>query len=213
MAFDEPAVRVMFPVPLVTVQLKDADVLNARLLEEVAARREAEPGIDRSNRYGWHSAPDLFTRTEPAHADLAEEIDALVGAATAKLIPELPPEWERRHEGWVNVSPTHAMNAPHDHAGVFWSGCYYVSVPLPPDDEDKLSGAIEFIDPRGSIGTSASFETPFTRPKFTARPASGTCLLWPAFVKHWVHPNRARDERVTVAFNSWFVRAKGSVGS
>jgi hypothetical protein len=25
-------------------------------------------------------------------------------------------------------------------------------------------------------------------------------------VKHWVHPNRAQEERVSAAFNSWFVR-------
>jgi uncharacterized protein (TIGR02466 family) len=206
--FEEPEVRVMFPVPLVTVQLKGADALNRRLLQEIAKRRKAEPGVERSNRYGWHSEPDLFQRTEPAHAELTRELDAMVAAATAKLIPDMPKDLATRHEGWVNVNPTHAMNAPHDHPGVFWSGTYYIKVPLPADPEDKLSGAIEFIDPRGSIGTNARFETPFTRGKFTARPAAGTLLLWPSFVKHWVHPNHAKEDRVSAAFNSWFVRAR-----
>lgn len=213
MVFDEPEVRVMFPVPLVTVRLKDSESLNRGLLQEIAARRKGEPGIDRSNRYGWHSALDLFERGEPAHAELAAELDSIVESATARLIPEFPADLARRHEGWVNVSPTHAMNAPHDHAGAFWSGCYYVHLPVPIDRGDKLSGAIEFIDPRGSIGSTAMVETPFTRPKFTARPASGTCLLWPAFVKHWVHPNRSNEERVTVAFNSWFARPPELTGS
>jgi uncharacterized protein (TIGR02466 family) len=206
MSFEEPEVRVMFPVPLVTIKLRNADKLNQRLLDEIAKRRKSEPGIERSNRYGWHSAPDLFQRVEPAHAELAREIDAMVAAASAKLMPELPTDLNARHEGWVNVSPTHAMNAPHDHPGVFWSGTYYIKVPLPANREDKLSGAIEFIDPRGSIGTNARMETPFTRSKFTVRPAAGTLLLWPSFVKHWVHPNQAKEERVSVAFNSWFSR-------
>jgi len=205
MAFDEPEIRVLFPVPLVTVRIQGADELNARLLDEIAQRQTKEPGIDRSNRYGWHSALDFFDRTEPAHAELAAEIEAIVEAATAKLAPEKPAELEIAHEGWINVSPTHAMNAPHDHPGAFWSGTYYARVPETEPD-DRLSGAIEFLDPRGSLGSSGRVETSFTRSKFTARPTAGTCFLWPGFLRHWVHPNRASEERVSIAFNSRFLR-------
>jgi len=207
MAFDEPAVRVLFPVPFVTIRLADSEELNRRLLREIGQRRKTERTIGRSNRYGWHSGLDFFDRPEPAHAQLARELEAMVAVSTTKLIPDLPAELHTVHEGWVNVSPTHAMNSPHDHPGAFWSGTYYVQVPVLDDDADKLSGAIEFIDPRGSIGSNARLETPFTRGKFTARPVSGTCLLWPSFVHHWVHPNRSSEDRVSVAFNSRFTRA------
>ena len=70
MSFQEPEVRVMFPTPFLTIQLDGAEKLNRRLLKEIGKRRSAEPGIDRSNRYGWHSGLDLFQRTEPAHARL-----------------------------------------------------------------------------------------------------------------------------------------------
>jgi uncharacterized protein (TIGR02466 family) len=209
MPFDDPDVRVLFPVPLLTIRLKGFERLNKRLVGEIAKRRRTEKGIGRSNRYGWHSATDLFDRTEPAHAELAKEIKAIVAACTAKLVPDLPRDLIPGFEGWVNVNPAHAMNAPHDHPGAFWSGVYYVNVPDSPDSEDKLSGAIEFIDPRGSIGTNARLDTPFTRGKFTVRPAPGTCLLWPSFLRHWVHPNQSRDDRVTIAFNSWFARLPG----
>ena len=206
MAFDEPEVRVLFPVPFATIRLNGFEELNSRLLAEIAERRESEPGIDRSNRYGWHSKLDFFDRAEPAHRELAGEIEAMVAAMTARLAPDLPAALEAVHEGWVNVSPTHAMNSPHDHPGSFWSGTYYVQVPQPDDAEDKQSGAIEFIDPRGSIGSNARVETPFTRGRFTARPAAGTCLIWPSFMRHWVHPNRSAEDRVSIAFNSRFTR-------
>jgi len=206
MAFDEPEVGVMFPVPFVTVRLKNAEALNHRLLDEIGQRRALEPGVDRSNRYGWHSALDFFDRAEAAHAELAGEIEAMVAAATARLAPDLPKRLRLAHEGWINVSPTHAMNTPHDHPGSFWSGTYYVQVP-DAGEADPRAGAIEFIDPRGSIGSNASFETPFTRGKFTVRPVAGTCLIWPSFMKHWVHPNRSAEERVSVAFNSRFARS------
>jgi uncharacterized protein (TIGR02466 family) len=206
MAFDEPEVRVLFPVPFVTIRLQGAETLNPRLLAEIAERRRAEPGVDRSNRYGWHSALDFFDRPEPAHSELAREIEAMVASVTAKLVPDAPAGLGTSHEGWVNVSPTNAMNSPHDHPGSFWSGTYYVHVPEA-DESDRLSGAIEFIDPRGSIGSNAGLETPFTRGKFTARPAAGSCFIWPGFVRHWVHPNRSGEDRVSIAFNSRFTRA------
>jgi uncharacterized protein (TIGR02466 family) len=205
MAFDEPEVRVLFPVPFVTIRLQGAETLNPRLLAEIEQRRKVEPGIDRSNRYGWHSALDLFDRREPAHAQLAREIDAMVSSVTAKLVPDAPAGIGTSHEGWVNVSPTNAMNSPHDHPGSFWSGTYYVHIPEA-DESDRQSGAIEFLDPRGSIGSNAGLETPFTRGKFTARPAAGTCFIWPSFVRHWVHPNRSAEDRVSIAFNSRYIR-------
>jgi len=206
MAFGEPEVRVLFPVPFVTVRLGNAAALNERLLREIDGRRSNEPGVDRSNRHGWHSALDFFDRPEPGHAELAREIETMVAATSLKLVPDLPADLRAVHEGWVNVSPTHAMNAPHDHPGSFWSGTYYVHVPEA-DEEDPRAGAIEFLDPRGSIGSNAHFETPFTRGKFTVRPVAGTCLMWPSFVKHWVHPNRSTEDRVSVAFNSRFTRS------
>ncbi len=114
MAFDEPEVRLLFPVPLLTVRLHE-DGLNARLIEEIMARRAIEAGIDRSNRHGWHSANDLFDRTEPAHRALAGELKAIATAANAKMIPDLPRDLAASQEGWVNINPPGAMNAPHDH--------------------------------------------------------------------------------------------------
>jgi uncharacterized protein (TIGR02466 family) len=207
MAFDEPEVRVLFPVPFATIRLKGFDELNPRLVAEIGERRKNEPGVERSNRYGWHSKLDFFERAEPAHAELAGEIQAMVAAVTAKLAPDLPAAMRTVHEGWINVSPTHAMNSPHDHPGSFWSGTYYVHVAEPEDETDRLSGAIEFIDPRGSIGSNARLETSFTRGRFTARPMAGTCFIWPSFVRHWVHPNRSAEDRVTIAFNSRFTQS------
>ena len=208
MAFSEPEVHVMFPVPLVTVRVEEHEALNERLLSEIAVRRKTEPGVDKSNRYGWHSELDLFRRTEPGHSELVREIDGIVAATSAKLLPDMPDDLVLRHEGWINASPRYAMNAPHDHPTVFWSGCYYIQVPGPEDSGDGLSGAIEFLDPRGSIGSNAAIETQFTRSKFAARPTAGTCFIWPSFMKHWVHPNRSSEDRVSIAFNSRFTRAK-----
>jgi uncharacterized protein (TIGR02466 family) len=213
MPFDTPDVHSLFAVPLLNFRLANADDLNRRLLTEIAGRRVSEPGVERSNRYGWHSDPDLFERKEPAHAELAREMRAMVEAATAKMLAETKAaQMGVKLEGWINVSPTHALNAPHEHPGSFWSGCYYVATPRSEDETDRFSGAIEFLDGRGSLGGAARIEASFTRGKFTVRPKAGTALLWPSFLRHWVHPNRAREDRVTAAFNAWFSRRPASAG-
>lgn len=200
-------VRTMFPIPIATAHVDDAEDLNKLLLVEIASRRSCEDNVLRSNRYGWQSERDLFNRKEPGHKRLASHIREMVESTSGRLMPDVMENADMRFDGWINLSPRHAVNAPHDHAGAFWSGTYYVSVPEPEDAQDPFSGAIEFIDPRGSIGTSSVIDTPFTRPKFTVRPKAGTMMLWPSFVKHWVHPNRADADRVTIAYNAWFTRA------
>lgn len=199
-------VHTMFPVPLLISRVEGCEELNDALKAELVKRRPKEPSLSASNRYGWHSERDFFERAEPAHAELAAILRAFTEQANAKMAPDLPPGFAMKMEGWVNINPTHAFNAPHDHAGAFWSGTYYADVPVPDDSEDKLSGAIEFIDPRGSLGTSVKIETPMTKPRFTVRPGAGMILLWPAYLKHWVHPNNAAGERVTVSFNAWFAK-------
>ena len=34
------------------------------------------------------------------------------------------------------------------------------------------------------------------------KPAPGTLVVFPSTLKHWVHPNTAEEERVTIAINA-----------
>ena len=45
MPFKDPQVRLLFPVPFITIQLDDSEALNTRLLKEIAKRRRSEPGM------------------------------------------------------------------------------------------------------------------------------------------------------------------------
>ena len=65
MPFKDPEVRLLFPVPFITIRLDDSETLNRRLLKEIGKRRRTEPGMVRSNRYGWHSAPTCSTGPSP----------------------------------------------------------------------------------------------------------------------------------------------------
>ena len=67
MAGDPEAIELinMFPVPLL-MQVDQCEDVNRRFVAEALARRSSEKGVDRSNRYGWHSNADFFQRKEPA---------------------------------------------------------------------------------------------------------------------------------------------------
>jgi uncharacterized protein (TIGR02466 family) len=198
-------IQTLFPTPLLTFIVEDADALNRELLKEIGQRRSQEQGTKRSNREGWHSAYDLFLRKEKAQVRLAGMIRAAVEEATRKLAPhaDLSP-LQMECEGWINVNPTGGYNTPHDHPGNLWSGTYYVRAPAD-RDENGSSGKIEFIDSRSGIADNF-VKAPFTASKCSVRPKPGMLLLFPANLLHWVHPNQAAEDRVTIAFNARFIR-------
>ena len=123
MAFRLISAEEIFPTPLFRFEVEAAADRNSDLLEEIAARRTTEEGISKSNRKGWHSRSDLFDRKEPAHAALARMLLVMLAGVTRQVAPDCDYDnIELVPDGWINVNPTGAYNAPHDHPGAFWSG-------------------------------------------------------------------------------------------
>ena len=204
MAYKLASVDEMFPTPLLRFEIADADKLNQALLKEIARRRAADGGLTKSNRKGWHSGNDLFERKEPAHTALAQMLLRMIAQSALRVAPDADfTNIELVAEGWINVNPTGGYNAPHDHVGAFWSGCYYVQVP---DDIEGQGGAIEFLSPHKPLPGSGLINAPITADKLCVRPKPGTVLIFPASMVHWVHPNGSDQDRVTIAFNGRFRR-------
>ena len=123
MAFALKSIDELFPTPLLRFDVADADRLNSTLLDEIAARRQSEPGVTRSNFGGWHSAGDFFARKEPAHAQLALDLLRMMAEATRHFDPKA--DYSKAKliaDGWVNINPPGAYNGPHDHKTAFWRG-------------------------------------------------------------------------------------------
>lgn len=201
MEFSLDTVDHLFPTPLFRFKVEEADRLNARLLAEIERRREQEGGTKRSNQGGWHSANDFFDRREPAHADLAKLVMRMMAQATRQVAPDADlAKAQLMFDGWINVNPRGAYNAPHNHTGAFWSGTYYVQVP---DGVDK-GGMIEFLSPSPALPGAGVIDGPLTANGMCVRPVPGMVLLFPARLSHWVHPNDSDELRVTIAFNGRF---------
>src|SRR4030095_14612707 len=180
------ATDILFPTPLLRFEIEDADKLNRALLKEITKRRAAHEGVVKSNRKGWHSDTDLFERKEPAQAQLAKMLMQMLAQATRQVAPDADlSSVEMVAEGWINVNPSGAYNAPHDHLGAFWSGSYYISVP---DSDERQAGGTEFLLPHTPLPALGAFKAPVTADKLHVRPKAGTVLIFPATLLHWVHP-------------------------
>ena len=194
----EPA----FATPMMMFQVQDCEVLNSQLVEEAQVMRRLLPGVTRSNREGWHSDDDFFGRTEPGCTALRRHILEAIQESTRLLSPDFDFAGNRALcQGWVNINPPGAFNAPHDHSGFALSGVYYASVP-----PEGRGGAIEFLDPRANanaytIEGAASFHR-----KFVINPKSGNLLVFPSYLIHWVQPNEESTDRITVAFNIRYLK-------
>lgn len=199
MGFKLESMDHVFPVPVLRFDIANAAALNRDLSREIAARRAAEPGISRSNVDGWHSERDFFMRHEPAHQALALDLLRIMAEATRTFDPDADySNVKLIPDGWVNVNPPGAMNAPHSHRGWFWSGSYYVDVPAG-------AGGIEFLNPGEALPGEAVIGGPLVADRARYEPKSGQVILFPATLDHWVYPNRAKQDRISIAFNGKFV--------
>ncbi len=206
MSFDDTSKETLFGTPLLRFQVTDHAALDAALLEEGARQREASEGVNKSNRGGWHSAGNIFDWDADCVRTLHAAAEASVYEATRRVSAKVDPATLRlKISGWMNMNPPGGFNAPHTHPGAHWSGVYYVSQPAV---EEGTSGMIEFLDPRSDLPNWRILRAKAFRPKRRIRPHVGEIVMFPSYLVHWVYPNQTDEERVSIAFNATFRKAK-----
>lgn len=198
----------LFYTPLLRFRLPDHEALDGALLAEGERLRAESEGVTKSNRGGWHSQGNLFEDPAEPIQTLRRAAVLSVMEATRSVTQKVDPErLEMKLFAWMNVNPTGGFNAPHTHPGAHWSGVYYVRQPKV---ESGNSGMIEFLDPRSDLPGWRLLQAKAFRSKRKIRPAAGEIVLFPSYLVHWVYPNEAGGERVTIAFNATLRKLAGS---
>jgi uncharacterized protein (TIGR02466 family) len=204
-------VDALFYSPLLMFQISDCEALNRQLLAETDAMRAGSPGVTKSNRKGWHSEVDFFLRTEPGCTALRNSIVEAVREATKRLSPNFDfKSNDLQMEGWINVNPLGAFNAPHTHPEFALSGTYYVSIPPDPIiiEPEARSGAFEFLDPRANAASLLIEGAACFNQGVIVKPKAGMLMIFPSYLRHWVYPNEEESERVSIAFNIRYIKHK-----
>jgi len=162
--------------------------------------RNEKPGVNISNRGGWHSG-ELIHPIPAELESLFQNMEAFVNDVCA------------RHTGtqelalgnfWININGHHDYNMPHDHQGSVLSGVYYVSVPE--------EGMGDLVLHRGDnaeffLTSKVKREMTMTNALSMNKPAKeSTFYIFPSWTVHHVERNDTHSERISIAFN--FVHKK-----
>lgn len=206
--------ELLFPTPIYHTELADADIINARLIEDIRAWQARDPhGIFRSNLPalgGWHSPTDMHLR--PSFTRITEEIFELFHGVF------LDQGYDDRFEPvcdsmWANINPPGAFNRHHSHPNALWSGVYYVHTP---DD----CGLLCLTDPRAQAHVLTGHFDPARRSSHGLedihyQPFAGKLIVFPGWLVHSTNPNLAKSkvapektpantlevQRISISFN------------
>lgn len=198
---DQTKYEKLFSTPLFSFEVKGHEAVNAELIKEGKLLRDKSEGTSKSNRGGWHSKGNLFNEKAQCFSFLSVMAETAVLEATRRISKVDPDTLDLKLFAWMNINPVGAYNAPHTHPGAHWSGVYYVSQP---DVEDENAGRIEFLDPRSDLPNWRILKAPAFNLKKSLKPQPGDMILFPSYLVHWVYPNVADDERISIAFNATF---------
>ena len=157
--------------------------------------KKQKPGVQISNRGGWHSGELLFpipTDLEALFNDLSVFVNDVCARYTGILDLELG-------NFWININGKNDYNLSHDHQKSILSGVYYVSVPDTNMGDLVLERGdnIEFF----MTGDVARETTMSNSPICIKPPQESTFYLFPSWVKHRVERNESDKDRISIAFN------------
>tara|TARA_Y100001968_G_scaffold4538_1_gene4032 strand:+ start:2159 stop:2773 length:615 start_codon:yes stop_codon:yes gene_type:complete len=195
----------LFPNPLFVVSDLLGDDQRFQLQKDCYRWRDSSPGQVITNSGGWHSENTLFTRDEDSFKTLSRAViqKVIIIAKSIDKSIEGTKGLKIKTEGWVNINKGNDFNAPHDHSGYTFSGCYYVKVPEKILSDVKSAGHIQFLDP--CMGSNPNDIKIFKKMKFGYyQPKEDTLLVFPSWLKHMVHPHREQEDRISIAFNVRF---------
>ncbi len=157
--------------------------------------RNTKPGVNISNRGGWHSGEliyplpneltKLFTDLEVFVNDVGLRY---TGISNLKL-----------GNFWININGYHDYNLIHDHQNSILSGVYYVSVP-----EDNMGDLVLHRGDNAEFFYTSKVNREMTMSNALSanKPAKeSTFYLFPSWIKHHVERNETKSERISIAFN------------
>lgn len=185
--------RLWWATPVWECPVEDID--NKSIAEYCYKVRDEKPGVNISNRGGWHSG-ELITPIPPALDQLFNDLTVFVNDVPQRYIGTsnlVLGNW------WININGKYDYNEPHDHQNSVLSGTYYVQVP-----EKNMGDLILHRGDNAEFFLTSKVEREQTMANAMAVPCpvkESMFYLFPSWVKHSVERNESNKERISIAFN------------
>lgn len=187
----------LFSTPIWEVMIDNVD--NLSIANYAQGLRQKYPGVNISNRGGWHSK-ELDTPLPPSLDKLIHDLTLFINDYCYRFtnINDLIlGNW------WININGKNDYNTEHDHQNSVLSAVYYVKVIAPNTGNLMLH---RDDSSRYYLGKYRHNNTLFTQQNYQIAPATGKAVIFPAWTKHSVERNDSDTERISIAFN--FVEQK-----
>lgn len=168
---------------------------NKSIAEYCYKVKEEKPGVNISNRGGWHSG-ELITPIPSALEQLFNELTVFVNDVPQRYMGIsnlILGNW------WININGKYDYNEQHDHQNSVLSGTYYVQVP-----EENMGDLILHRGDNAEFFLTSKVEREQTMANAMTIPCpvkESMFYLFPSCVKHSVERNNTDSERISIAFN------------
>lgn len=207
----------MFAVPFAQDHHPDPERLNRELKALLLSREQAgghyaNPNPSLKQQPGvFESDFTLFSWPEACIQELRTYVWTVLGQAIQALNGYTPEQMQRLQifsHTWYHVTRHGGFTILHTHPMASWSGVYCVTPGETPEDRPE-SGVLRFHNPHhysnyfmdsGNIALQA----PYHHGTWNIQFKGGQLVLFPSWLQHEVMPFYGNDERITIAFNTWF---------
>ncbi len=185
--------RLWWATPVWECPVEDID--NKSIAEYCYKVKQEKPGVNISNRGGWHSG-ELITPIPSALDQLFNELTAFVNDVPQRYMGTsdlVLGNW------WININGKYDYNEQHDHQNSVLSGTYYVQVP-----EENMGNLMLHRGDNAEFFLTSKVEREQTMANAMAVPCpvkESMFYLFPSWVKHSVERNNTDSERISIAFN------------
>jgi hypothetical protein len=212
-----PELMNMFAVPFSFSRYPAHARLNPLLREYVLAQEKGgkaanpRPNTQR-NKPTFESHFNLFRDTDAAIQELKvfcwDQLLAVIGVLNGYDRPTLS-RLQIYNDCWFHITRRGGFFGSHIHPNASWSGVYCVD-PGKHDAGKKDSGLLSFTNPMVMAGMhldagNALLKLPYAHQIANVSLEAGQLVIFPSWVLHDVKPFEGEGERITIAFNTWFL--------
>jgi hypothetical protein len=201
----------LFATPVSMYDLPGMDEINRDVTERLVAESVSVPSVHHSNVGGWHSQ-NLTGRPEACYGALLQNIVTRVRETVETLAQERGqglPAMRIGVHAWAMVMRDGDYTISHDHAEVHWATVYYADAGDADEKAHPASGLLALLDPRHGGRPMPGLELLGTT--FTVLPRTGRLVVFPGWLRHYVHSYRGQRPRVSISCNVVFEPASAFV--
>ena len=158
-------------------------------------------GVKISNLGGWQSG-NIKDNSHPEFVKLISEVQTAANAYHKKL--QFKKEYKQELCNiWININGKGHSNEYHNHAKSAISGCFYLTdskFPImfrhPYEEISSYYWNTEFVETFNNINAD----------QWAVTPKKNTLLMFPPWLYHKVAVNEENTNRISIAFNTVFVK-------